>query len=58
MFMVWVKSVGMKPVHVCGECGHGYKDPRTALECEKYCKEHKACSPVITKKAVYRPEKP
>ena len=53
--MVWVKNVGMKPVYVCGECGFGYKDAKTALTCEQYCKEHKSCSPEITKKAVYRP---
>ena len=58
LLMVWVKVVGMRPVFVCNECGFGYKDAKTALKCEQYCKEHKACSQEITKKAVHRPEKP
>ncbi|MEW6035642.1 MAG: hypothetical protein AB1529_03445 [Candidatus Micrarchaeota archaeon] len=54
--MVWLKNVGMKAVYVCAACGMGYADPKTALECEGFCKAHNSCSLEITKKAVYRPE--
>jgi hypothetical protein len=54
--MVWVKNVGMKPVYVCDACGFGYEEPKSAVECEEYCKKHNACSLKITKKAIYRPE--
>ncbi len=53
--MVWVKNVGMKAVYVCDVCGFGYGNPKTAIKCEQFCKENKACSPEITKKAVYKP---
>ncbi len=55
MSMVWVKNVGMKPAFVCGSCGLGYREPRTALECEEFCRKNRACSPDISRKAVYRP---
>jgi hypothetical protein len=54
--MVWVKNVDMKPAFICGECGLGYKDAKTALACEEFCKKNKACSPEIAKKAIYNPE--
>ncbi len=53
--MVWIKNVGMKPCYICGECGLGFRDPKTALLCEEYCRSHKACSPEIAKKAIYQP---
>ncbi len=53
--MVWVKNVDMKPAYICSECGFGYSDPRLALLCEDFCKEHGSCSPEITKKALIRP---
>jgi hypothetical protein len=54
--MVWIKNVGMKAVYICDACGMGYADPKTALQCEEFCKAHSSCSPEIAKKAVYRPE--
>jgi hypothetical protein len=54
--MVWIKNVGMKPVYICGECGLGYRDAKTALECEEFCSKNKACSSEIMKKAVYHPD--
>lgn len=53
--MVWIKNVGMKAVHVCDSCGHGYLDVRTALACETHCGKLGAHSPLISKKAVYQP---
>ena len=54
--MVWIKNVGMKPIYICDVCGLGYSDAKTALECERYCAENKACSPEIAKKAVHHPD--
>ena len=53
--MVWVKNFDMKPAYICSECGFGYADVRLALLCEDFCREHKSCSPEITKKALIRP---
>jgi hypothetical protein len=54
--MVWVKHVSMKPVFVCGLCGLGYPDAKTALACEAFCGKNHARSSIIAKKAIYRPE--
>ncbi|MFN7990942.1 MAG: hypothetical protein U0R44_02165 [Candidatus Micrarchaeia archaeon] len=53
--MVWIKNVSMKAAYICGECGLGFADARTALSCEGYCRAHRACSPEIARKAIYRP---
>ena len=53
--MVWVKNVGMLPAYVCGSCGFGYRDAKTALACEEHCKQNKSCSVALARKAVYRP---
>ena len=53
--MVWVKNVGMKPAFVCGICGFGYRGPKTALECEDFCKKNGFSSDNLLKKAIYRP---
>ncbi|MEW6722145.1 MAG: hypothetical protein AB1324_02700 [Candidatus Micrarchaeota archaeon] len=53
--MVWVKNVGMKPCYVCGSCGFGYRDAKTALECEDFCRKNHSCSPAIVAKANYKP---
>jgi hypothetical protein len=50
--MVWVKNVGMKAAFVCGQCGLVFRDAKTALQCEEFCKKHNACSPEIAKKAM------
>jgi hypothetical protein len=53
--MVWVKKVGMKPCYVCDECGFGYSDAKTALECEGFCRKNHSCDPSIVKRAIYQP---
>jgi hypothetical protein len=53
--MVWIKNVGMKPCYVCGECGLGYRDPKTAMSCEEYCRKNSSCSLEISKKSIYKP---
>ncbi|MFZ5867222.1 MAG: hypothetical protein ACOYXY_15155 [Thermodesulfobacteriota bacterium] len=52
--LVWVKNIGMKPAFICGECGLGFSDAKTALACEEYCRKNKSCSPEIAKRAIYR----
>lgn len=53
--MVWIKNVGMKPCYICAECGLGYRDAKTALLCEEYCRKNKSCSPKIAGMAIYKP---
>lgn len=36
----------------CPECGLNYRDIAMAKKCEKFCRENKACSMEIAKKAV------
>ncbi|MCA2003574.1 MAG: hypothetical protein QXG67_04090 [Candidatus Nitrosotenuis sp.] len=40
--------------YLCEACGFGYKDAKTAKQCEDYCNEHQSCSREITKQAVLR----
>ena len=42
--------------YLCEICASGYVDQVTAVECEGYCRTHKTNSPVITKRAVLKPE--
>ena len=46
--MVSAKSWNGKTVFECDECGFKYADKKTANECEKFCKTHKACNPKLT----------
>lgn len=41
-----------KTQYECEECSLHYTNEDTALRCEAYCREHKACSSEITKEAV------
>lgn len=41
-----------KKLFQCPECGLNYRDLAMAKECENYCRENKACSMEIAKKAV------
>ncbi len=50
--MVWVKNIGMKPAYVCDSCGLCYREAKTALACEAFCRKNRACLPEITKKAL------
>ncbi len=50
--MVSAKSWNGKKIFECGECTFKYADIKTAEECEKFCKTHKACDPRITALAV------
>ena len=45
----------MKAVFVCDSCGLGYRDPVVAFQCEQFCKENRACSIEIARKAAYKP---
>lgn len=36
----------------CPECGLHYRSEETAKKCQAFCKENKACSMEIAKKAV------
>jgi hypothetical protein len=38
----------------CEECGFAYDSEKFARECEKFCGEHGACNPELTKHAVRR----
>jgi hypothetical protein len=44
-----------RTVFVCAECGLGYSDEVTALECENWCSTHSSCNLIIARKAVYKP---
>jgi len=43
-----------KNVFVCEVCGLGYRDEKTAVECEEYCNKFNSCNIDIAKKAVLR----
>lgn len=53
--MVKEIKVDSKAVFLCEICGLGYKDRKTAEECEEWCRRTNSCSIEITKKAVYFP---
>jgi hypothetical protein len=48
-------EVDSKAVFLCEICGLGYKERRTAEECEEWCRRTNSCSIEITKKAIYFP---
>jgi hypothetical protein len=57
--LVSEKKVGDTTVFLCGICGLGYEDRKTAQECEDYCRSHHgSCSAEISAKAVYAPGAP
>ena len=41
-----------KKAHQCSECGFKYNEKKLAIECEKYCKNHRACNIEIAKYAI------
>ncbi|MBN1170437.1 hypothetical protein JXA56_05400 [Candidatus Micrarchaeota archaeon] len=52
--MVWVRQTASKSFFICSECSLGYDDPRTAFQCEEYCRLYKCSSKKIAEKSVYR----
>jgi hypothetical protein len=42
-------------VFYCSICGLGYSESETASQCETYCSSHDACSLVIARKAIRKP---
>ncbi|MBI2101034.1 hypothetical protein HYT53_00295 [Candidatus Woesearchaeota archaeon] len=41
-----------KTYYICEECSFAYKDKKTALKCEAWCRKYKSCNVEITKHAV------
>ena len=56
--MVTEKRINNKVLFICGSCGLGYKDRKTAQKCEDWCRKTGSCNVEITKKAVYFPDLP
>ncbi len=51
--MVKKKMLDDKVLFICEECGLGYLDSATAMECEEWCRKTGTCKVEITRKAVY-----
>ncbi len=53
--MVTRRVIEGDALYFCEECGFGYRDEKTAEECERWCSDRKSCNLEITKRAIYIP---